>query len=472
MSRPPCWPRAFGPGKRVHPGRALRGEASFAPHDRKNPARMRAAECISGRRWHSWFLLIVTPDKLATVAKAIGRSDLLTDPRFSEPATLTANMAQLTAILDEVFGAQPMAHWYEVFNGVHVTFGVVRGPQEVITDPQLRLNEIIVPLKDAGGKLTSTISSPIQVHGVTKVPANAAHRQSESTTKRFFANSGFDATSIEGFPDNRSHRRWRRTMSDIITEHSGSILDIQLNRPTKKNAMTSSMYVILADALNKAAEDEQIRVVLWHGAGDSFSAGNDIEDFLRNPPGPGESPQARLMKALIAFDKPLVAAVRGAAIGGGTTMLTHCDFVYAGESAKFQVPFVNLGLVPEFGSSYSLPSRFGHIRAAELLLLGLPFDARRAADLGLVTRVVPDPELLATASETARKLAEKPILALRACKRLMKQSSREQIELAIRAENEEFASRVRSAEAKEAFSAFMEKRPPRFTTTKEPAAAQ
>jgi len=261
-------------------------------------------------------------------------------------------------------------------------------------------------------------------------------------------------------------------MSDIISEHSGSILDIQLNRPTKKNAMTSSMYVILADALNKAAEDEQIRVVLWHGAGDSFSAGNDIEDFLRNPPGPGESPQARLMKALIAFDKPLVAAVRGAAIGGGTTMLTHCDFVYAGESAKFQVPFVNLGLVPEFGSSYSLPSRFGHIRAAELLLLGLPFDARRAADLGLVTRVVPDPELLATASETARKLAEKPILALRACKRLMKQSSREQIELAIRAENEEFASRVRSAEAKEAFSAFMEKRPPRFTTTKEPAAAQ
>jgi enoyl-CoA hydratase/carnithine racemase len=261
-------------------------------------------------------------------------------------------------------------------------------------------------------------------------------------------------------------------MSDIISEHSGSILDIQLNRPTKKNAMTSSMYVILADALNKAAEDEQIRVVLWHGAGDSFSAGNDIEDFLKNPPGPGESPQARLMKALIAFDKPLVAAVRGAAIGGGTTMLTHCDFVYAGESAKFQVPFVNLGLVPEFGSSYSLPSRFGHIRAAELLLLGLPFDARRAADLGLVTRVVPDPELLAMASETARKLAEKPILALRACKRLMKQSSREQIELAIRAENEEFASRVRSAEAKEAFSAFMEKRPPRFTTTKEPAAAQ
>ena len=261
-------------------------------------------------------------------------------------------------------------------------------------------------------------------------------------------------------------------MSDIVTKHSGSILDIQLNRPTRKNAMTSSMYATLADTLNHAAEDEQIRVVLWHGAGDSFSAGNDIEDFLKNPPGPGESPQARLMNALIAFDKPLVAAVQGAAIGGGTTMLTHCDFVYAGESAKFQMPFVNLGLVPEFGSSYSLPIRVGHIRAAELLLLGLPFDARRAADLGLVTRVVPDRELLATANETASRLAEKPILALRACKRLMKQSSREQIEQAIRAENEEFASRVRSAEAREAFSTFMEKRPPHFTTTKEPAAAK
>jgi len=236
--------------------------------------------------------------------------------------------------------------------------------------------------------------------------------------------------------------------------------------------MTSSMYVNLADILNHAAEDDQVRVVLWHGAGDSFSAGNDLDDFLKNPPGPGESPQARLMKALIAFDKPLVAAVRGAAIGGGTTMLTHCDFVYAGESARFQMPFINLGLVPEFGSSYSVPIRVGYIRAAELLLLGRPFDARRAADLGLVTRVVPDPELMATANETAQRLAEKPILALRACKRLMKRSSREQLEQAIGAENEEFASRVRSSEAKEAFSAFIEKRSPRFTTTKEPAAAQ
>jgi enoyl-CoA hydratase/carnithine racemase len=256
-------------------------------------------------------------------------------------------------------------------------------------------------------------------------------------------------------------------MSEILTECSGSILRVQLNRPAKKNAMTSAMYVTLADILDDADKDKRIRVVLWHGAGDSFSAGNDVEDFLKNPPGPGESPQARLMNALINFDKPLVAAVHGAAIGGGTTMLTHCDFVYAGESAKFQMPFVNLGLVPEFGSSFSIPARIGHLRAAELILLGLPFDARRAEELGLVTRVVPDQKLLSTAIETAQRLAEKPAGALRASKRLMKRSSREQVEQAMKVEGEEFASRVRSAEATEAFAAFIEKRRPDFTRTKE-----
>ena len=175
-------------------------------------------------------------------------------------------------------------------------------------------------------------------------------------------------------------------MNDILAEHSGNILDIQLNRPAKKNAMTSGMYVTMAELLNAAAKDDQIRVVLWHAAGNSFSAGNDIEDFMKNPPGQGESPQAQLIYALINFEKPLIAAVQGAAIGGGTTMLAHCDFVYAGESAKFQLPFVNLALVPEFGSSYLLPLRFGYIRAAELILLGEPFDAPRAAALGRLHR--------------------------------------------------------------------------------------
>jgi enoyl-CoA hydratase/carnithine racemase len=247
-------------------------------------------------------------------------------------------------------------------------------------------------------------------------------------------------------------------MQEIITEHAGSVLRIELNRPARKNAMTSGMYVTLAGIFNDAAKDERTRVVLWHGAGDSFCAGNDIEDFLKNPPGPGESPQAQLMQAFIDFDKPLVAAVQGAAIGGGTTMLTHCDFVYAGESAKFQMPFVNLAVVPEFGSSFSVPARFGYVRAAELILLGLPFDAKRAADLGLVTQVVSDQNLLATASDTARKLAAKPVGALQASKRLMKQSFREQIKAATKAENEEFSAQVRSEEAKEALGAFLAKR--------------
>jgi enoyl-CoA hydratase/carnithine racemase len=259
-------------------------------------------------------------------------------------------------------------------------------------------------------------------------------------------------------------------MDEIITERSGSILRVELNRPTKKNAMTSSMYVTLANVFNDASKDKRIRVVLWHGGGDTFCAGNDIEDFLKNPPGPGESPQARLMNALVDFDKPLVAAVQGAAIGGGTTMLTHCDFVYAGESAKFQMPFVNLAVVPEFESSCCVPARIGHVRAAELILLGLPFDAKRAADLGFVTQVVPDQNLMATASETARKLAAKPAGALQASKRLMKRSFREQIKAAMKAENEEFSAQVRSEDAKEALTAFLEKRAPHFTGTTATAA--
>ena len=233
--------------------------------------------------------------------------------------------------------------------------------------------------------------------------------------------------------------------------------------------MTSAMYITLAELFNSAAKDDEIRVVLWHGAGDSFCAGNDIEDFLKNPPGPGESPQSLLMKALIHFEKPIVAAVHGAAIGGGTTMLTHCDFVYAGESAKFQMPFINLAVVPEFGASCTVPARIGYLRAAELILLGIPFVANRAEELGLATRVVPDQTLLATATETAQQLADKPPAALVACKRLMKQSMREQLEQAVKVENEEFSTHVRSAEAKEAFTAFLEKRRPDFTRTKRPA---
>src|SRR5262249_15395544 len=161
----------------------------------------------------------------------------------------------------------------------------------------------------------------------------------------------------------------------------------------------------------------------------------------------------------------LVAAVQGAAVGGGTTMLTHCDFVYAGQSAKFHIPFINLAVSPEFGSSYSIPASVGHIRASELFLLGRPFAPERAAELGLVTRVVPDAEVLTSAMETARQLAAKPPGALAATKRLLKQHTRALLEQAIQAENEVFARQVRSAEAKEALAAFLEKRPPNFTKT-------
>jgi enoyl-CoA hydratase/carnithine racemase len=255
-------------------------------------------------------------------------------------------------------------------------------------------------------------------------------------------------------------------VTDIVTERTGSILGIRFNRPAKKNAMTAAMYITMADLLNNSEKDESVRVVLWHGAGDSFCAGNDLEDFLKNPMGPGDSPQSRLINALINFDKPIVAAVQGAAIGGGTTMLTHCDFVYAGESAKFQMPFINLALVPEFGTSYSIPARIGYLRAAELIQLGQSFDAKRAAELGLVTQVVPDQKLLATATATAQKLAEKPAGALQACKRLMRLSIREPLERAARWENEEFSARLRSLDTKEAITAFFERRPPDFGHTK------
>jgi crotonobetainyl-CoA:carnitine CoA-transferase CaiB-like acyl-CoA transferase len=174
---------------------ALSDAKFFPPHDRKNPAN--AALNVYRASDGTWFVLVVTPDKLAAVAKAIGRTDLLTDPRFSDPAQLMQNMPQLTAILDEVFGSQPMAHWNEVFSGVHVTYGAVRGPQEVVNDPQLRVNEIVVPIEGAGGKLTSTISSPIQVHGVAKMPAKRAPALGEHN-EEVLKELGFDAQAIAG----------------------------------------------------------------------------------------------------------------------------------------------------------------------------------------------------------------------------------------------------------------------------------
>src|SRR6266852_555448 len=180
---------------------ALCGANFFGLHDRMHPAN--AALNVYRASDDTWFVLIVTPDKLAAVANAIGRADLLTDPRFADPAKLMQNMPQLAEILDQVFAAQPMTHWYQVFNGVHVTFGAVRGPQEVIEDPQLRANDIVVPLEGAGGKLRFTISSPIQMHGVAKVPAKRAPEIGEHN-EEILEQLGFSATEIEGFRASRA----------------------------------------------------------------------------------------------------------------------------------------------------------------------------------------------------------------------------------------------------------------------------
>jgi enoyl-CoA hydratase/carnithine racemase len=255
-------------------------------------------------------------------------------------------------------------------------------------------------------------------------------------------------------------------MEEIITELSANVLRVQLNRPSKKNAMTLAMYAALAEELDRADKNDEVRVVLVHGAGDSFTAGNDIADFVSHPPGPGDSPQVRFLDALIRFSKPLVAAVHGFAVGGGTTMLLHFDFVYAAESTRFQVPFINLALVPELASSYTMPTQLGYLRAAEMILLGEPCSAARANEFGLVTAVVPDQNVWEKAAEVAMKLAGKPAEALRSCKKLIKAPEQDSLRQAVSRELSEFAVRVQSAEAKEAFAAFLGKRKPDYSKAK------
>jgi enoyl-CoA hydratase/carnithine racemase len=251
-------------------------------------------------------------------------------------------------------------------------------------------------------------------------------------------------------------------MEYILNNMDGGILKIELNRPQKRNALTLDMYTQFAELLNRAQTKPEIRVVLVSAAGDNYSAGNDFQDFLDHPPGSGDSPQKQMIDALRVLDKPLVGAVRGTAVGSGATMLTYFDFVYASQNARFQYPFINLALVPEFGTSFSLPDQVGYLRAAEIVLLGHSFDASSALSMGLVTKVLPDAEVLATAEKVVQELAQKPLAALKASKQLLRRQVRPRVEQATQDEMVEFSERVRSADAREALTAFFEKRPPHF----------
>jgi enoyl-CoA hydratase/carnithine racemase len=252
-------------------------------------------------------------------------------------------------------------------------------------------------------------------------------------------------------------------MSDILTHIDAGVMTITFNRLDKKNSITSTMYAAMADAVAQAAADASVRVVLFQGHESIFSAGNDIGDFLNQPPSTQESPVFRFLRGIATFEKPLLAAVAGPAVGIGTTMLFHCDLVYAGDNAAFSMPFVNLGLCPEAASSVLAPRMFGYHRAAEALLMGDPFFAEAAQEVGLVNRVVPPTEVNGYAQAQARKLAGKPLSSLIETKRLMKGGYQQEVLAKMDEEGASFGRMLREPAAREAFGAFMEKRKPDFS---------
>ncbi len=247
-------------------------------------------------------------------------------------------------------------------------------------------------------------------------------------------------------------------MTDILIDRSDAVLTITLNRVDKKNSITVAMYAAMADALNSAATDDAIRVVVLQGHETIFSAGNDIGDFM-NPPAVTSDPSAAFcfLHAISTFPKPLLAAVCGPAVGIGTTMLFHCDLVYAGDNAAFSMPFVNLGLCPEAASSYLAPKLMGYGRAAEALLLGEPFLAEAALEMGFISRIVPPSEAAALAQRQARKLAAKPLPSLIESKRLMKKAQVAIVAERMAEEGVSFARLLREPAAQAAFGAFMQK---------------
>jgi enoyl-CoA hydratase/carnithine racemase len=249
----------------------------------------------------------------------------------------------------------------------------------------------------------------------------------------------------------------------IKTATLNGVATIEIARPEKKNALTIEMYQALADGLNAARADGAVRAVLITGQPGIFTSGNDLEDFARRPPWNIDSPIFQFMRALLDCDKPVVAAVTGAAIGIGTTMLLHCDFVFVADDARLAMPFVNLGLVPEFASSLLLPQLMGHRRAAEKLLLGDPFTGEMAVECGIANAVLPAGEVMAHARRVAERFSALPPGAVREAKQLLRSPQREAIMATIKTEAELFGARLKSPEAREAFQAFFEKRKPDFS---------
>jgi len=252
-------------------------------------------------------------------------------------------------------------------------------------------------------------------------------------------------------------------MSDILIDTAAGVMTLTINRLDKKNSLTQAMYGAMADALNQAAADAAVRAVVLQGNETIFSAGNDIGDFLNGPTSTLESPVYRFLQGIAQFPKPLIAAVCGPAVGVGTTLLFHCDLVYAGDNAAFSMPFVNLGLCPEAASSLLVPQMMGYHRAAEALLLGEPFMAEAAMEVGLVNRVVPPTEANAVAQAQARKLAAKPLSSLVETKRFMKKGQTSLVLAQMAEEGASFGRMLREPAAREAFTAFMEKRKPDFS---------
>ncbi len=248
----------------------------------------------------------------------------------------------------------------------------------------------------------------------------------------------------------------------IRFEVENAIATIAFNRPEKKNAITAAMYLAAADALKEADGNDGVRVIVITGDCGCFTAGNDLEDFLQRPPQGDDSPVAQFMNVLRSTAKPVIAAVPGLAIGIGTTLLMHCELVYAADTAKFAMPFTQLGLCPEFASSVLLPRIAGYQRAAEKLLLGEPFGAVEAESMGFVNRVLPADELMPFVYAQAAKLAALPAESLRVTKQLMKADLQTPVAAAMLTEMQYFSRMLNGADAKEAFTAFIEKRKPVF----------